>query len=50
MEKDREKALQINYKLGNYGIKYCSNCSQPIENYKDIKDGLCGECKEELEE
>jgi len=44
---DRHKeALQANYKIGNYGIKFCSNCLQPIENYSDIKTGLCRECQE----
>ncbi len=45
-EKYRDKAMQINYKLGNYGKKFCSNCGDLIENYEDLKTGLCEICKE----
>ena len=42
------KALQVNYDIGNYGIKYCSICGYPIERYENIEEGLCEECKEEV--
>jgi len=49
-EEQREEALQANYALGNYGVKFCNNCGQIIEKYRDIKGGLCSECKEENED
>ncbi len=48
-EEVRQKALQINYELKKYGISYCSNCNCPIEEYENVKSGLCQECKEELD-
>ena len=45
---EKEIALQKNYELGNYGIKYCTHCLQPIEQYKNISIGLCYECQESL--
>ena len=49
IEKERKKTLQINYKVGNYDFEYCSNCGSLIEEYKNIKSGLCEECREEDE-
>lgn len=48
-EEIKAKALQINYDLGNYGIKNCCNCGERIENYEDIKGGLCSDCKETID-
>ena len=47
-EEKRKEALDINYKLGKYGTKFCCNCSHPIEEYENITSGLCEECREEL--
>jgi RNA polymerase-binding transcription factor DksA len=48
VEEERQKAMDVNYKLGNYGYRYCSNCGYPIEEYKNIKHGLCEECMEDI--
>ena len=46
MEKERQKALQVNYTLGNYGTKYCGRCGYAIERYENIQKGECEECIE----
>ena len=48
-EEERQWFLQQNYEMGKYGFKYCSNCGELIREYKDIKNGLCEECKEEID-
>ena len=47
-EKQRQEAMEANYKLGKYGIKYCQNCGAPIEKYENIKTGLCEVCLGDL--
>jgi hypothetical protein len=48
-EKERQRAMDINYKLGNYEEGYCLQCGYLIEDYEDSKRGLCGECQEEVD-
>ncbi len=48
-EEERQEALQKNYELGKYGEKFCERCGYLIENYADIKSGLCEECREETD-
>ena len=53
MEQDenrRQQAMDVAYKLGYYGIRYCVACGYSIEDYQDIKKGLCIECQERYED
>jgi len=45
-DKNRQKAMDVNYKLGKYGFKYCDYCGQIIDNYDQAKKGLCENCQD----
>lgn len=47
-EKKRQKALQVNYALGNYGKKQCQKCGFLIDRYDDAVEGFCNECRDEV--
>jgi len=43
---EREQALNINYKLGNYGFKFCLYCGGVLESYRQAQNGVCNDCND----